>query len=424
MAYETLEKLFHKDASAERFARNEQLARERLDAESSFRIGLASPAGELFFAVPRELSLLNEQVLCLERHVCALADRLPPVALGALVRSLVVDEVVCTNELEGVHSTRRQISDLLESDLAATRAADTAAQGAREAAGHRRFRELAKLYLGLSEPEHPAPQTPSDIRALYDRVMLGEDLGADAPDGVLFRKGRVDVIGAGQKVLHEGLYPESAIEQAMRVLIALANADDVPATYGAAAAHYLFEYAHPFYDGNGRTGRYLLALHLGRSLSTLTTLSLSRAIAENRSRHYRAFKEAESPLNHGELTSFVLTLLAYVHDAQEGLVADLEAKGALLAVVEHRVKDVRAQAGLTEAETSVLLQLAQRHLFGAFPDMALAELSGNVGLGCQQTRRHVRALEEKGLVSAASRRPLRFVLTEGALARLGLPRYV
>lgn len=48
------------------------------------------------------------------------------------------------------------------------------------------------------------------------------------------------------------------------------------------AAHYIFEYAHPFYDGNGRTGCYLLSLFLENSLSQPTVLSLSRAIANNR----------------------------------------------------------------------------------------------------------------------------------------------
>lgn len=38
----------------------------------------------------------------------------------------------------------------------------------------------------------------------------------------------------------------------------------------------------PFYDGNGRTGRYLLALYLDESLSIPTVLSLSRTIAKNK----------------------------------------------------------------------------------------------------------------------------------------------
>lgn len=76
---------------------------------------------------------------------------------------------------------------------------------------------------------------------------------------------------------------------------------------------------HPFYDGNGRTGRYLLALYLSSPLSILTTLSLSRVIAANRDAYYRSFKEAEHPLNHGELTHFVMNMLENVRIAQNDL---------------------------------------------------------------------------------------------------------
>ena len=81
-----------------------------------------------------------------------------------------------------------------------------------------------------------------------------------------------------------------------------------PETYGAIVSHFLFEYAHPFYDGNGRTGRYLLAVYLSRPLSTLTALSVSRSSAESRGAYYRAFREVEDSLNHGELTPLVLAV--------------------------------------------------------------------------------------------------------------------
>lgn len=62
MSYYSLKDLFYKDASNERFAENDRLARVRRDAESTFRTGVETPSGELFLAVPRELSLLNERV--------------------------------------------------------------------------------------------------------------------------------------------------------------------------------------------------------------------------------------------------------------------------------------------------------------------------------------------------------------------------
>ena len=109
MPYMSLRERFYMDTSSDRFAENERLANERRSAESTFRTGIDSPNGELFLAVPRELSLINERVLRYERRISQLTRELPPVAYGAMVRSLVVSEVVSTNEMEGVHSTRRQI---------------------------------------------------------------------------------------------------------------------------------------------------------------------------------------------------------------------------------------------------------------------------------------------------------------------------
>lgn len=91
-------------------------------------------------------------------------------------------------------------------------------------------------------------------------------------------------------------------------------------------SHFLFEYVHPFYDGNGRTGRYLLALYLNHDLTMPTVLSLSRTIAENKNAYYKAFMEAEDKLNCGELTLFVNTILGFIQQAQDELIDELSIK--------------------------------------------------------------------------------------------------
>ena len=142
--------------------------------------------------------------------------------------------------------------------------------------------EFAWLYYNLTEPRPLVPATPEDVRKIYDMVMHGEDIGDDAPDGKLFRKGEEAIYRDASTVVHEGLYPESAITDAMRKMLLLVNSDDVPKLYSAILGHFIFEYIHPFYDGNGRTGRYLLALWLREPLSVLTPLSLSRIVLENK----------------------------------------------------------------------------------------------------------------------------------------------
>ena len=58
-----------------------------------------------------------------------------------------------------------------------------------------------------------------------------------------------------------------------------------------AVLHYQFESIHPFYDGNGRTGRILNLLHLVlHGLLDLPVLYLSRYIVRNKPDYYRGLQ--------------------------------------------------------------------------------------------------------------------------------------
>ena len=59
-----------------------------------------------------------------------------------------------------------------------------------------------------------------------------------------------------------------------------------------AIVHYQFEAIHPFHDGNGRTGRIVLILHLLiERLLDQPILFLSRYIIEHKSDYYRHLRE-------------------------------------------------------------------------------------------------------------------------------------
>jgi Fic family protein len=59
-----------------------------------------------------------------------------------------------------------------------------------------------------------------------------------------------------------------------------------------AIIHHQFESIHPFYDGNGRTGRILNVLYLvQQQLLTIPVLYLSRFIVQNKNDYYRLLQE-------------------------------------------------------------------------------------------------------------------------------------
>lgn len=85
--------------------------------------------------------------------------------------------------------------------------------------------------------------------------------------------------------------PQSAleVERLMENLIAYIHEDDgLDPLLRMAVAHHQFESIHPFYDGNGRTGRILNLLVLQREgLLDLPVLYLSRYITSTKPEYYR-----------------------------------------------------------------------------------------------------------------------------------------
>ncbi|MEA5020480.1 MAG: Fic family protein [Gordonibacter sp.] len=413
MVYKRMDKLFYEDASSDRKGENEKEAFRRLAAPSSFRTGIDVGTGELFLAVPRELSLVTEQVLRAERAVLDAWNALPGIARGAYVRNLIIDEVVCTNEMEGVRSTRKQIREAI----------DSIEQPLGENRRAKQFVEFANLYLGLTNGDVVVPKTPEDVRALYDAVVAGTLDPSDALDGALFRADGVDVKASSQQVVHRGVQPESAIIAYLNAMIRLARSGEIPELYSAALSHYLFEYIHPFYDGNGRTGRFLLALYLSNPLSVPTTLSLSRVIAERKGVYYQAFSVTEHPLNHAEATFFVLQMMDFIRAAQDDLVTELQARREALIEAEERLGDVRAELRLSDRACNLLYQMVQVALFGANADVTLQDAAGHLEITPQSARKYASELESAGLVETTSRRPLKFKLSgrgEEAFGMVGI----
>ncbi len=86
--------------------------------------------------------------------------------------------------------------------------------------------------------------------------------------------------------------------------------DDVDPLIKLAVIHSQFESIHPFYDGNGRTGRILMVLYLilvGRLQFPI--LYLSGYINKNRSDYYRLLRDVTTNNNWKDWTLFILTTI-------------------------------------------------------------------------------------------------------------------
>ncbi|TPF92183.1 cell division protein Fic [Bifidobacterium sp. UTBIF-68] len=403
MKYRSLARSFHADKSNDAFNNHAKLARQRLEADSTFRTGIITPLGELFTCTPRETSMLTERILLAERRVSRLWNQIPGIMHWDYIRHSISEELFATNEMEGVRSTRKEILD----------AVDAADRARKDGDGSKaRFSEFAKLYLNLTDKDTALPSGIADIRDIYDKVVLDEIDENDKPDGELFRKGDVEIQGPHGLAIHNGVKGEGNIGALLTNMIHLATSDEIPRLPAVIMSHFLFEYVHPFYDGNGRTGRYLLALYLNHDLTMPTVLSLSRTIAENKNAYYKAFTEAEDRLNCGELTFFVNTILGFIRRSQDELIDELEVRVDQLNKGGRMCEQLERKHGLSAKAASILYGVIQEEMFDSSKSMTLDDAAYHIGLSKQSARKYVGELMSAGLVTQSGKRPLKIRASE------------
>ena len=104
-----------------------------------------------------------------------------------------------------------------------------------------------------------------------------------------------------------------------------------------AIAHYQFESIHPFYDGNGRTGRILNLLHLTltRRLD-LPVLYLSRFIIASKQDYYRLLQGVR---DQEDWQSWLLYMLQGIERTAEHTIELVEAINRLLSEYKHRMRE-------------------------------------------------------------------------------------
>ena len=114
----------------------------------------------------------------------------------------------------------------------------------------------------------------------------------------------------------------------------------IPALFRIAIFHYLFGYIHPFYDGNGRTVRFITSSLLASVLNPSVALRLSVLIKQHKKDYYALFENTNSAINCGDLTPFILWSLRFVLLSITSTKEILLARKNSLAILEQRLKDV------------------------------------------------------------------------------------
>ncbi|EUB37731.1 MULTISPECIES: Fic family protein [Fusobacterium] len=362
----------------------------------------------LFYLNLIEHTLLQEKIIKNSNKINLISNELPQIAVKDIIIKILSNELDKTNKIEGIETIKSEIYSSLKDDKKSSKK-------------NNKLEGIIKKYKDIMEKNFKDTQhidSLSSFRKIYDEMFEDfEKSGNYKLDGKYFRKDTVKVINGLGNTIHIGINGEEAIEKNMENLIQFMNRKDIPFLVKASITHFFFEYIHPFYDGNGRFGRYLLSLYLARKLDILTAFSLSYSISKNLDDYYKSFVEVEDVNNYGEITFFVENILKTIKSGQEMIIELLNDSVMKfkhsMEILNELTKD------LSEKENIMLQIYLQNYLFNDFEEITNVELSYIIGDLTQQTiNKYTQELEKKGYLLKIKQRPLTYTLADKITDRL------
>lgn len=343
MNYELLSSLYYKSKKE-----YEQEYNDRFNSVASKRLNISIEENQCFYILTEEVVNKLYNVMVLNQKLDKLTSEIPRIALQRYIKKCLIDEIVLTNEIEGVVSTRKDINEILEN------VEDK----------NKRLTGLVNKYLKLCSEENIDIITCNDVRNIYNDLLweeISEDDKLNLPDGVYFRKEGVDVLSPFKKVIHKGVIPEEKINLMMTQALNILNDRDIIPILRVAIFHYLFGYIHPFYDGNGRTSRFISSYLLSKELNILTGFGLSYAIKENISQYYKGFKTVNEKKNKGDLTPFVIMFLDILLKELESLNNSVIEK---ISIIDRYSKVIKVMEEKDKRKQSIIFVIFQETFFG------------------------------------------------------------
>ena len=275
-----------------------------------------------------------------DAHKRFIASPLSQVA-GELEREVLVQSVHGTNTIEGAQLTEQQTADVLNrapEDIAAEQEI--------------RVRNIKSAYdVALSSAVDIGWRLDIDfMQAIH--AEISKDLPhADNRPGLVRDNPKDKITYVGDEA-HGGKYkPPQFRDDILRLMQGLVDwhaelvKADMPALIRAPLVHFYFECIHPFWDGNGRTGRVLEATLLRQAGYRYAPFALSRYYLENIDLYFTLFntcrkaQEKKREFPHQDFVAFhlngMLPVIERLHDRVNRLVSVVVFRARLIEMVKH-----------------------------------------------------------------------------------------
>lgn len=394
---------------------------ERKNYDSTLQIGLKIKPEkqknkyDLYYVPTLETMNIIRKINLEDKRIAELYEKLPDIAKESFYIDIVSSEIQNTNNIEGVESKREDIVYTTKKVVK---------NNINNKNDDLKFLSIVRSYTAIKNMNNDSTSDESvrkindvkDIRKIYDSITAEGVAEENLPDGELFRKGVVYIQGK-KGTLHDGVSnadnSEPIIKELLSKLVDFINTQDCNLIKNA-IFHYYFGYVHPFYDGNGRTARFISSLILQEEYSWLTACSLSQGVNKKRNLYLKAFESTNSLAMQGEMNFFVDSFLKLINIGQTEILENLYSKTILLEAAYDVIKsDERVLSD--EKMFNIVYSAVQMYLFGNNDYLEIKDIEDLADCGNAKARKYANNLCEMNILKKISQKPIRLVLE---------PRYI
>lgn len=395
--YENLEKLYYKykniDEEYEKRIKNNSTIVTDLMIYSEYKKKYIP----LFFCFLPKHFKLQENIYIKSKEIEMAFQKLTSLMSSYTINKLFVNEILYTNKVEGIYSSKKAIYSELQN---------------KRNNKEEKLVGIVRKYENILKSNEEKLENLTDFRKIYDNLFVDFlDIDNYKLDGEIFRKDAVNIKNNTMEIIHHGISGEDNIKQEMEKIIKFLNNDDIPSLIKISIIHFFIEYIHPFYDGNGRFGRYLLSINLAKYLEKYTALSISFIIAQNKMKYYKSFKQVENKYNLGEVTFFVENILENIIEGQNSILDLINETNFKVDQMNKIFKEIEKEnKNLKNIEITILYIYIQDYLFNKFERIKNKDIAKlpNLNKTQQTINKHISNLEKKGFIKKVSDRPLRY----------------
>lgn len=266
-----------------------------------------------------EVKVVWQSLAEAHRHLAelkGLCESLPNSAI--LLDTLSIQEAKDSSEIENIITTH--------DELYAYDQSSSASPAAKEVQNY-----IAALLVGFQDVVDSGLIRMSTILRVQEAVEQNNAGFRKVPGTVL----KNQTTGA---TVYEPPQDAGLIEKLITDLVAFIHADDeLDPLLRIAIAHHQFESIHPFYDGNGRTGRILNLLMLQREgLLDLPVLYLSRYITSTKNQYYQLLQSTRESHDWVDWCVYIVKGVTITAKSEIRVVKNLR---TLMQTTKHRLRD-------------------------------------------------------------------------------------